>query len=338
LAHAQRSVGSKAWVLVASLGAASVGSLGHAAEPACGEKGAAEAVVTFAADVSVVHVHATVTRDDGPATGELTAESFRVSDDGRPQRVSFFAHENVPVTYTLLVDVSGSMNARARLVFEALETFVRTMRPDDRASIVLFGTTTTLLQAETGDKEALLAATDRIPDEFAAGTALYEVLYSRFRDAAESASGRTDGGPRRCALVLFTDGRDEVSRRKFRADVLDAARRTDLAVYPVAMTWHDSFLERLARETGGRVAYVSHGGELEDAYRAIAAEVASQYTIGYVPAAEPAPGAWHPVRVTVARKGLTVRHRTGYFTAGPAATRGAERRCRTAGSAERTLD
>jgi hypothetical protein len=28
------------------------------------------------------------------------------------------------------------------------------------------------------------------------------------------------------------------------------------------------------------------------------------------------PGAWHPVKVTVARKGVTVRHRTGYFTPG----------------------
>ena len=76
---------------------------------------------------------------------------------------------------------------------------------------------------------------------------------------------------------------------------------------------HDGFLERLARETGGRVSYVDHGGELADAYRAISAEVASQYTIGYVPRALPVPGAWHPLRVTVARKGVTVRHRAGYF-------------------------
>jgi len=337
LAHAERSIGSKAWVLVAALAAASVGAPAHAAETACGEAGAAPAL-TFSSDISVVHVHATVTRDDDPTTGELTAEAFRVSEDGRPQAVSFFAHESVPVTYTLLVDVSGSMNSRARLVFEALETFVGTMRPGDRASIVLFGTTTTLLQEETGDKEALLAATDRIPEVFEAGTALYEVLYSRFWNAVESGGCRTDGPPRRCALVVFSDGKDEVSRRQFRKDVLDAARHTDLAVYPIAMTWHDSFLERLARETGGRVAYVSHGGELADAYRAIAAEVASQYTIGYVPAASGTPGTWHPVRVTVARKGLTVRHRTGYFTPGPGAARGAFGRCRTAGTGERTLD
>ena len=113
--------------------------------------------------------------------------------------------------------------------------------------------------------------------------------------------------------MVFSDGKDEASRRSFRAEVLDAARRADLAVYPVAMTWHNAFLERLARETGGRVSYVSHGGELADAYRAIGAEVASQYTIGYVPRARPAPGAWHPVRVTVTKTGVTVRHRTGYF-------------------------
>ncbi len=271
---------------------------------------------TFASEVAVVNVHATVTKDGSTALDGLLAADFRVSENGEPQEVAFFAHAEVPVTYTLLVDVSGSMRKRARLVFEALETFITTMRPGDRASIVLFGTTAKVLQEETGDRQALLAATDLIPEDFDDGTALYEVLYGHF-GAVRAQGCNADTGPRRCALVVFSDGKDETSRRQFRAEVLDAARRTDLAVYPVAMTWHDAFLERLARETGGRVSYVGHGGELADAYRAIGAEVASQYTIGYVPRTLPAPGAWHPVRVTVTRTGVTVRHRTGYFAPAP---------------------
>jgi VWFA-related protein len=268
---------------------------------------------TFAAEVAVVNVHATVTKDGSTACDGLSAADFRISENGELQEVAFFAHEEVPVTYTLLVDVSGSMRRRARLVFEALETFITTMRPGDRASIVLFGTTAKVVQEDTADRQALLAATDRIPEDFNDGTALYEVLYGHFWEVqARGCAG--DSGPRRCALVVFSDGKDETSRRAFQGEVLDAVRHTDLAVYPVAMTWHNAFLERLARETGGRVSYVSHGGELADAYRAISAEVASQYTIGYAPRALPLPGAWHPVRVTVAKKGITVRHRAGYFT------------------------
>ena len=265
----------------------------------------------FASEVAVVNIHATVTKDDSTAFGGLSAGDFRISENHEPQEVVFFAHEEVPVTYTLLVDVSGSMRKRARLVFEALETFITTMRPGDRASIVLFGTTAKQLQEETGDRQTLLAATGRIPEDFNDGTALYEVLYGHFWEARGC---NADTGPRRCALVVFSDGKDETSRRAFKTEVLDAARRADLAVYPVAMTRHNAFLERLARETGGRVSYVDHGGELADAYRAISAEVASQYTIGYVPRELPVPGAWQPVRVTVAKKGVTVRHRAGYFT------------------------
>jgi Ca-activated chloride channel family protein len=272
--------------------------------------------LSFASDVAVVNIHATVTRDGEAIADGLKSGDFRVSEDGQPQEVTFFAHQDVPVTYTLLVDVSGSMSKRARLVFEALETFIRTMRPGDRASLVQFGTTAKLIQEETGERETLLAATDRIPGEFEDGTALYEVLFGHFWQAVETQSCRAGSGARRCALVVFSDGKDESSRRSFERDVLDAARRAELAVYPIAMTWHSSFLERLARETGGRVSYVSHGGELPDAYRAIAAEVASQYTVGYVPRLQPVPGAWHPVKVTVTRKGVTVRHRTGYFTPG----------------------
>lgn len=269
--------------------------------------------LTFASEVAVVNIHATVTKDGDTACDGLSASDFRISENDQLQAVVFFAHEEVPVTYTLLVDISGSMRQRARLVFEALETFITTMRPGDRASIVLFGTTAKVVQEETGDRQTLLAATDRIPEDFNDGTALYEVLYGHFREVeARGCSAGT--GPRRCALVVFSDGKDETSRRAFQAEVLDAARHTDLAAYPVAMTWHSAFLERLARETGGRVSYVSHGGELADAYRAISAEVSSQYTIGYAPRTLPLPGAWHPVRVRVAKKGITVRHRAGYFT------------------------
>ena len=208
---------------------------------------------TFPSEVAVVNIHATVTKDDSPAGDGLSARDFRVSENGEPQEVVFFAHQDVPVTYTLLVDVSGSMLKRARLVFEALETFIATMRPGDRASIVLFGTTAKVVQEETGDRQALFAATDRIPDDFHEGTALYEVLYGHFWEARGCTA---DAGPRRCALVVFSDGKDETSRRAFKAEVLDAARRAELAVYPVAMTRHDAFLEKLARETGGRVSYV----------------------------------------------------------------------------------
>ena len=319
MARSQRSVvGSKTWFLAVLVGASCAAAPGRAADPARDAGGAAvtaaaAAPLTFSADVSIVHVHVTVTRDDEPLDAPLDAAAFRVTEDGRPQEIAYFAHENVPVSYTLLVDVSSSMNPRLRLVLEALETFVRTMRPVDRASLVLFDTTTQVLQEETGDKEALLAATDRIPDHFEAGTALYEALYARLWTAIESGAGRDAALPARRALVVFSDGKDEVSRRSFRGAVLDAARRADVAVYPVALSFHDGFLERIARETGGRVAYVSHGGELAAAYRAIAAEVASQYTIGYVPGGVPAAGAWRPVRVRVAREGVTVRHRAGYF-------------------------
>mgnify|MGYP002388329750 CR=1 FL=1 len=52
-----------------------------------------------------------------------------------------------------------------------------------------------------------------------------------------------------------------------------------LAAIPIAnlaLLVRDAFLERLARETGGRVSYVGHGGELADAYRAIASGVLAE--------------------------------------------------------------
>ena len=254
-----------------------------------------------------------MTKDGSTPCDGLSAADFRISEDGQAAGGRVLRARGGPGHVHAARRHLRLHARRARLVFEALETFIATMRPGDRASIVLLATTAKVVQEETADRQALLAATDRIPEDFNDGTALYEVLYGQFREV-EAQGCSADAGPRRSCSSSSPTARTRRRAARSREEVLDAVRHTDLAVYPVAMTWHNAFLERLARETGGRVSYVSHGGELADAYRAISAEVSSQYTIGYAPRALPPPGAWHPVRVTVAKKGITVRHRAGYFT------------------------
>ena len=116
--------------------------------------------------------------------------------------------------------------------------------------------------------------------------------------------------------------------------MLDVARRSDAAVYAIALRSERAserdrlmlgratfFLGTLARETGGQVYAARSLGELGKVYERIAGELRSQYALGYVSNRPPADGAWRTISVSVTgREDLRVRHKPGYFTGGGAGT------------------
>src|SRR4029077_7123563 len=60
-------------------------------------------------DVDVVQVTATVVDRGGHYVKGLPQSAFHVSEDDRPQTISHFAAEDVPLELIVAVDISGSM-------------------------------------------------------------------------------------------------------------------------------------------------------------------------------------------------------------------------------------
>ena len=58
---------------------------------------------TFRSDVALVHVDAEVRQDGHPVT-DLGKESFRVTDEGKPQTILYLGHEEEPLDVVLLLD------------------------------------------------------------------------------------------------------------------------------------------------------------------------------------------------------------------------------------------
>jgi VWFA-related protein len=71
-------------------------------------------------------------------------------------------------------------------------------------------------------------------------------------------------------------------------------------------------LREMANKTGGRVYPVKDTQELEPAYEQIAAELRTQYSLGYYPVNEKHDGKWRNLRVEVKRAGLVANSRPGY--------------------------
>ena len=74
----------------------------------------------------------------------------------------------------------------------------------------------------------------------------------------------------------------------------------------------DSYLNELANKSGGRLLRADTLGSLPDAFAKIAAELRTQYAIGYYPTNKTRNGQYRKIKVATTRKSVVVRARPGY--------------------------
>ena len=74
----------------------------------------------------------------------------------------------------------------------------------------------------------------------------------------------------------------------------------------------DSYLNELANKSGGRLLRADTLLSLPAAFAQIAAELRTQYAIGYYPTNKARDGQYRNIKVTTARKAAVVRARPGY--------------------------
>ena len=74
----------------------------------------------------------------------------------------------------------------------------------------------------------------------------------------------------------------------------------------------DSYLKSLAEASGGRLVRADRLTSLPAAFQQIAAELRTQYAIGYYPSRTSRDARFHKIRVRSTRKGSIIRARPGY--------------------------
>src|ERR1700750_2636056 len=79
----------------------------------------------FSSRSEVVVVHVTVLDGKARLVSGLPKDAFTVFEDGQPEAVSFFQHEDHPVTVGLVLDCSGSMQRKRDAVIAAGMAFAR---------------------------------------------------------------------------------------------------------------------------------------------------------------------------------------------------------------------
>src|SRR5215211_1778566 len=85
------------------------------------------------------------------------------------------------------------------------------------------------------------------------------------------------------------------------------------AMLDAAYLTADSYLKALADKSGGRLLRADTLGSLPDAFSQIAAELRTQYMLGYYPVNKERDERYRKIKVTTARKNIVVRARPGYL-------------------------
>ena len=84
------------------------------------------------------------------------------------------------------------------------------------------------------------------------------------------------------------------------------------AMLDMAYRTADGYLNELATRSGGRLVRADTLSSLPDAFAQIAAELRTQYAIGYYPTNKERDGKYRKIKVTSTRKNVKVRARPGY--------------------------
>jgi len=280
---------------------------------------------TLRVTVDLVNVQFSVTDRHGRFVPGLTAQDFKVEEDGRRQEIRNFARENeLPLTLALLVDTSPSV----RSVFDeekmTAEAFLESiLRPKDLALIMGFDRSVTLVQDYTDNVKSLKRAIDEL--EIGGGTSIYDAVYLASKEKLHEEAGRK-------AIILLSDGEDTTSKVKF-PESLVAAHQSDTVIYGIFNSVGGGFfpygrrrngpifgnggdlgtLKKYSEETGGSTFVVSNENGFRKIFDQIAQELRSQYSLGYFSLNTARDGKYRQIKITARESGYTVKARKGYY-------------------------
>ena len=270
----------------------------------------------------------------GGFESNLTREQIQVFEDGVQQEIVNFYSQGVPVHVVLLIDISGSTRSAQGEIHQAALGFARSLDSEDRVAIITFNDAPRLILDWTNDIEKVEVALGSI---YAKGsTVLNDALYVAFDDLLASVEGKS-------AVIALTDGID-TSSMVDSAETMNLAIRSESMVYVVSKLeqyWAGAvaarmayqrrtgyvpkqltdsfildarrFLQRLARQTGGKVFDAKAFLSLSDVYRQVAEELKNQYYISYISSNILKDGKWRQVEVRARPAGVVVSTRPGYY-------------------------
>jgi Ca-activated chloride channel family protein len=271
----------------------------------------------------LVQLDVTVVDQSNTPVMSLKKEDFSVYEDKVKQTIDNVSREEVPVSFGLVIDTSGSMKSKLQTVSDASVSLIKQMRLDDEAFVASFKSEPELVQDFTADRREL---EDAISELYTSGgTALLDAIIATADYAHEK------GKRRRKALVVVSDGLEKNSSVKEK-DVMEAIKENEVQVYLVGFIDEEmeekslfgkspakkakDLLTRIADDSGGRAYFPKDISEIPAIAAQIAKDLRTQYVVSYYPSNDKRDGTFRTIQVTLNSQGarkLIARTRRGYY-------------------------
>jgi VWFA-related protein len=272
-------------------------------------------VFVFHKEVDEVVLHATVIDDKQRIVTTLEKGDFKVYEDGHPQTIASFRHEDIPVSMGIVVDNSGSMREKRQKVNAAALNLVRSSNPNDEVFIVNFNDEYYLDQDFTSNIKKLQEGLEKI--EARGGTALYDAV------VASADHLKRNAKLEKKIIFVVTDGDDNESAETLEQAVRRLQADNGPVVYAIGILEKDErpkhakrALQIMSERTGGIAFFPKTLDEVDAISRTVAHDIRTQYTIGYKPSTPKNQGGYRQVKVEAHSQShgkLAVRTKSGYY-------------------------
>jgi Ca-activated chloride channel family protein len=239
---------------------------------------------------------------------------FHVFEDGVVQPIESFTREEVPISYGLAIDTSGSLRSQLQAVIDAGKTIINSNRPGDETFLVRFISSDKIetVQDFTASKDSLIDGLDELYVE-GGQTAIIDAVFLTAEHVAEYKKG-SDSDRRRRALIVITDGEDRSSFYT-QEKLFARLREEDVQIYVIGFVREldkegglirksprekaVNLINKLATETGGRAFLPESLSELPQIANEIVRDLRTQYVLSYNPTNKLRDGSFRAIRVTV---------------------------------------
>lgn len=271
-----------------------------------------DSIIRINAELVQLHVRV-IDRNNKPINNVPQGE-FHIFEDGVPQTIETFTREEVPISYGLAVDTSGSLRSQLQSVIDAGKTIINSNKSGDETFLIRFISSDKIetVQDFTDNKEMLMDGLDSFYVE-GGQTAIIDAVYLSAEHVSEYRKGdETDR--RRRALIVITDGEDRNSFYK-QEQLFARLREEDVQIFVIGFVNEldkdaglirksprekaVNLINRLASETGGRAFFPESISELPQIANEIIRDLRTQYVISYNPTNKTQDGSYRAIKVTV---------------------------------------
>lgn len=271
---------------------------------------------TLKINTNLVNLSVRVIDRNNRPIGDVRQDEFRVYEDGVPQPIEFFSKEEVPISYGLAIDTSGSLRSQIDKVIEAGKVLVNNNKPGDETFLERFVDSDHIetVQDFTSDRSLMEDALESLYVE-GGQTAVVDGVYLAAEHVAQYKKGDDLNDRRRRALIVVTDGEDRASYYK-QEQLFARLREEDVQIFVIGFVGElekegslirksprdkaVALLDRMAKETGGRAFYPASISELPKIAQEISRDMRTQYIISYNPTNKSLDGTYRSIKVQVA--------------------------------------